>query len=292
MELKEKLKKYRTDNDLTQEEMAKKIGIGITTYKNYETGERTPRADTLKLLKENLNLPYEYLIEDNCTNITNTNIEINKILGLSDKAIERLSLPYLREERKQECIDSLNYFFENFNLVGFLGYLYSLRKYKRYYIVVYYIYDLCRLLDLLDYYKTNSLNKEIQEIIEYYDKAIMEYQDIHNEKLVKECIDIFNNIKEYYLNDKEVEIKRGRVISNESYLEKNIGYYRYTLSQFMENLYSKIEDYNSPNDTFLYSHTFKNFDSTKYHNNYSELREEIRKNKLKKIKESKKKDNK
>lgn len=90
MELKEKLYNYRKEHNLTQEQIAKEIGIGITTYKNYETGERTPRADTLRLINNKLNLPYKYLIEDNCINASIENIEINKILGFSDETILKI----------------------------------------------------------------------------------------------------------------------------------------------------------------------------------------------------------
>ncbi|MBT1278988.1 helix-turn-helix transcriptional regulator [Thermoanaerobacter sp. CM-CNRG TB177] len=43
MQFGEKLKKLRLSHNLTQEELAKKIGVSLRTIKGYELGETLPR---------------------------------------------------------------------------------------------------------------------------------------------------------------------------------------------------------------------------------------------------------
>lgn len=42
-----KIKRYRTDANITQRKMAKLLGIPYSTYSNYENDNRTPDTDTL-----------------------------------------------------------------------------------------------------------------------------------------------------------------------------------------------------------------------------------------------------
>ncbi len=48
------LKVMRARRNMTQEELAKKAGVTLTTISYYETGHRFPRGDTLKKLAEAL----------------------------------------------------------------------------------------------------------------------------------------------------------------------------------------------------------------------------------------------
>lgn len=41
-------KKFRLEKSLSQEEMAKKLGISTNAYRNYESGKRLMPADILK----------------------------------------------------------------------------------------------------------------------------------------------------------------------------------------------------------------------------------------------------
>lgn len=54
--LKKTLKKLRIDWDLTQEEMAKHLGISQSTYCNIENGVRKPSCDVLMKLHTKFNI--------------------------------------------------------------------------------------------------------------------------------------------------------------------------------------------------------------------------------------------
>ena len=63
-----RIRKYRKDMKLTQDELAKKLNTSKGTISNYETGYRSPRQDDLFLLAEVLNINIDDLFpprEDN-----------------------------------------------------------------------------------------------------------------------------------------------------------------------------------------------------------------------------------
>lgn len=49
MNFSDKLKKLRSQSNLTQNDFAKKIGVSLRTYKAYELGERRPRKHDIYL---------------------------------------------------------------------------------------------------------------------------------------------------------------------------------------------------------------------------------------------------
>ena len=56
------LKKIRQDNDLTQEELAKKISTSRSNIANYENDKNMPSIDILEKLSEILNCSIDYLL--------------------------------------------------------------------------------------------------------------------------------------------------------------------------------------------------------------------------------------
>ena len=56
------LKKYRQENGLTQEELAKKINTSRSNIANYENGKNMPSIDTLEKLSKVFNCSIEYLL--------------------------------------------------------------------------------------------------------------------------------------------------------------------------------------------------------------------------------------
>lgn len=61
----EKLKKYREDNDLTQAQFSKLIGVGLKTLYLYESGQRFPRnVETYERIADVMQCDYNYLLED------------------------------------------------------------------------------------------------------------------------------------------------------------------------------------------------------------------------------------
>ena len=55
------LKDLRTKQGLTQEALAKKTGIALRTYRNYETGRRKPKYQTTKAFAEALGTTMDQL---------------------------------------------------------------------------------------------------------------------------------------------------------------------------------------------------------------------------------------
>lgn len=92
MKLSEKLRLLREEKGMTQEQVCKKLEIGIQTLRNYENdnADRLPNTYQLNKIKNFYNVTYEYLLDDNCENKTAESVDIGKILCLSDKSIERL----------------------------------------------------------------------------------------------------------------------------------------------------------------------------------------------------------
>lgn len=58
----ENLKQARKNSGLTQKEVADKLGVGQSTYKNYEGGLREPNGNTTVLLAEIFNVTTDYLL--------------------------------------------------------------------------------------------------------------------------------------------------------------------------------------------------------------------------------------
>lgn len=92
MKLSQKLRLLREEKGITQQVLADKLGIGIQSIRNYENDslDRIPNTVQLKMLKDFYNVTYEYLLDEECENKTNTSIDIGKKLKLSDKAIEQI----------------------------------------------------------------------------------------------------------------------------------------------------------------------------------------------------------
>ncbi len=62
MNLPERLKEARKVAGLTQEEVAKKLGISKSTYCCYETGRHSPDPDALVILCKAFNVSADYLL--------------------------------------------------------------------------------------------------------------------------------------------------------------------------------------------------------------------------------------
>ena len=92
MDLRNKLIRLRESKGLTQEELANSLLISKSSIKNYESEHiaRTPDISILKIYAGFFNVSYDYLLDDNVENKTAENIQIEKILKLSDKAISNL----------------------------------------------------------------------------------------------------------------------------------------------------------------------------------------------------------
>ncbi len=61
MDLKVKLKSLRKIENITQEELAKKININLSTYKQYETNRTEPDIETLKKIADYFDISLDFL---------------------------------------------------------------------------------------------------------------------------------------------------------------------------------------------------------------------------------------
>lgn len=84
MEVKEILFHLRKTNNLTQDEMAKKLFVTRQAVSRWENGETIPNVDTLKLISNIFDISINSLITDNKLNdIQNDKINSNRFLGFA-----------------------------------------------------------------------------------------------------------------------------------------------------------------------------------------------------------------
>lgn len=72
-----RIRDLRTDNDMTQSELAKLLGMSQTGYSKYETGENDIPTQILIKLARIYNTSIDYLLDQ-----TTVNRDINKLLAL------------------------------------------------------------------------------------------------------------------------------------------------------------------------------------------------------------------
>lgn len=58
----ERLRLLRSEQNLSQEKTAAEIGVGYSTYRRYETGERVPDADVLVRIADFYSVTLDYLV--------------------------------------------------------------------------------------------------------------------------------------------------------------------------------------------------------------------------------------
>ncbi|MEG9198879.1 helix-turn-helix transcriptional regulator [Lactococcus lactis] len=94
-----KIKEYRKDFGLSQEELAQKIGVGKTTISNYEVGIRSPKKPQMIKLSEVFNVTIDDFfpqVDSLKDNVSTTLLKINKISS------------QLEEPRQQVVLDTAN----------------------------------------------------------------------------------------------------------------------------------------------------------------------------------------
>lgn len=91
------LKELRKAKDLTQSDMAKKLGVGRTAYTEYERGRNQPSIEKLKIMAE----IFECSVDDLIGNEKNTNSS-----DIEELAMMILGLP---DEKRKQAIDFINF---------------------------------------------------------------------------------------------------------------------------------------------------------------------------------------
>ena len=79
-ELPRRLKHYRAERRMTQEELAKRLGINHKTYANYEGGVAEPSIETLKKLAALYHITLDELLSSEGTAYTGEEIELLEML--------------------------------------------------------------------------------------------------------------------------------------------------------------------------------------------------------------------
>ena len=103
-----KIKDYRKSFGLSQEELAKKIGVGKTTISNYEVGIRSPKKPQLIKLSEVFDVAIDdFFPQTDSTriNVSSTLSEINKISSQLEEPRQKIVLNTATnqlDEQKQE----------------------------------------------------------------------------------------------------------------------------------------------------------------------------------------------
>ena len=78
----QRLKDARNKKQLTQKQLANKIGVSATTLTNYETNKsKVPGADVLISLSEVLDVSIDWLLGNDKSNIESTKTDVNNISG-------------------------------------------------------------------------------------------------------------------------------------------------------------------------------------------------------------------
>ncbi|QXA19241.1 helix-turn-helix domain-containing protein [Streptococcus gordonii] len=109
MEFSERLKELRKQAHLTQVELAKRLGIGQSSYADWERGKKNPTQDNLIKLAQILNVSVDYLVGNSDEENTNKELEDIELLfrmnskGLTDeeKVVFKKELIEFMEERKK-----------------------------------------------------------------------------------------------------------------------------------------------------------------------------------------------
>ena len=74
-----RLRKLRKENNLTQKELSKKLGIGESTLSHYERGDRDPDSKTLRKISNFFGVSTDYLL--NNSNERNSADKIKKAIS-------------------------------------------------------------------------------------------------------------------------------------------------------------------------------------------------------------------
>ena len=105
-----RLKKLRTEKNLSQEELATHLGIARSSIANYETNRNLPTTDILNKLATILNCSIDFLLgktEQNLLTLTNLGLDMNDYVPPTEeqkKQIRQFAEFILKENKKKSDI--------------------------------------------------------------------------------------------------------------------------------------------------------------------------------------------
>ena len=103
MEFQDRLKQARNNNKISQQELAKLVGVHYTNIGRYERGEAVPSANVLNKLAQALNVTPDYLINGTLDDKAESTISDNELL-IMFKKVEKL--PDDKKRLVKEFLDS------------------------------------------------------------------------------------------------------------------------------------------------------------------------------------------
>lgn len=104
----DRIRSLREKHNLTQEQIAKKIGISRGTYAHYEINKRRPDYETLIKIAEIFDVSTDYLV-GRSDNPGYKIIDDNKIESDPDLQIAFNAASDFSEEARKQTIDFINY---------------------------------------------------------------------------------------------------------------------------------------------------------------------------------------
>lgn len=103
MEFKERLKQLRTKKGISQNELARDIGVHVTNISRYERGENRPTSDVLGKLANALDVTADYLMDGSTDDKAQSTISDKELLS----QFQRLEkLPSEKKAVVKELIDA------------------------------------------------------------------------------------------------------------------------------------------------------------------------------------------
>lgn len=88
-----RIKKLRIENNLTQEELGKKLNVGKSTVANYESGYSEPEGEKISKLASIFNVSIDYLLGNNNENST-SNLHIDTYIAQQGTLLKKENSGY------------------------------------------------------------------------------------------------------------------------------------------------------------------------------------------------------
>ena len=149
----EKLSRMRKEKGFTQQEMAKKAGVGIAQLRRYEGGTSSPTLEIIKNISRTLGVTTDELIFDENEGVANNKIMDRQLL----EQFEVVSA--MRQQEK----NAIKIILESMILKS-------------------------RLEDIMPAQKDESWTKEMKEVVTEFRKGAEEYSDDEIEDMVDEAV--------------------------------------------------------------------------------------------------------
>lgn len=110
MHLKDKIKHLRKQNNLTQDDLAKRLGVAKTTVSTWERGGNRPLMDKIVVMSDMFNVPISYFFDEPTEDIEIVNIPLLGAISCGDPitAIENVD-EYQKEIKSQLPTGNLFY---------------------------------------------------------------------------------------------------------------------------------------------------------------------------------------